>query len=80
METGFADLKRSWQWRGRRWLAGFISGLWLGALIGAGVAGSYDLAKHWTVVHLVGVLLTGIVVLALVRLIEGRPPKGGSPS
>lgn len=78
METGFTDLKRSWHWRGRKWLAGFVVGMWLGVLVGAGVAVKYDFANKWTIVHLVVMLIVGIVVVWLGQLIEGRPPKDRS--
>ena len=74
MKTGFDQIGRRWQWRGRRYYAGAIMGLWIGMLLGAILAVALDLKEHWNPLWLVGLLLAQIVVALISRAVEGRPP------
>lgn len=75
MDTGFRELKRNWQWRGRRWFAGFVFGLSLGVLVGAMVAVHFDLGRTWTIAHFAVMLVAGLVVTQLTSAILGEPPR-----
>lgn len=74
MDLTSIDAARLKRWGLRQKLAGGLMILWMGVLIGAGLAVRFDLGETWTPFHAMGMLVPQIVLFQIARVIAGKPP------